>query len=115
MKVWRGRNDNTRKERIYIHNFKTLSDDDLEVIKQFIKEMRDKKMNRTELYDKALETYGIQSQEDMLLEEFSEVQKVILKGRRSRNRKRRKQMREIKFRIWSKKDKKTFRELVISA
>ena len=63
-------------------------------------------MNRTELYDKALETYGIQSQEDMLLEEFSEVQKVILKGRRSRNRKRRKQMREIKFRIWSKKDKK---------
>lgn len=39
-------------------------------------------MKRDELYELALDTYGYNAQEDMLLEEMSELQKVILKGRR---------------------------------
>jgi NTP pyrophosphatase (non-canonical NTP hydrolase) len=39
-------------------------------------------MKRTQLYQKAVETYGISAQEDMLLEEMAELSKVILKGRR---------------------------------
>ena len=39
-------------------------------------------MKRTQIYQKAVETYGISAQEDMLLEEMAELSKVILKGRR---------------------------------
>ncbi len=41
-------------------------------------------MKRIDLYDAALLKYGLQAQEDVLLEEMSELSKVILKGRRSR-------------------------------
>ena len=39
-------------------------------------------MKRNELYSKAVSTYGINAQEDVLLEEMAELSKVILKGRR---------------------------------
>ncbi len=39
-------------------------------------------MKRTQLYSKAVSTYGISAQEDVLLEEMAELSKVILKGRR---------------------------------
>lgn len=41
-------------------------------------------MKRIDLYDAALLKYGLQAQEDVLLEEMAELAKVILKGRRSR-------------------------------
>jgi NTP pyrophosphatase (non-canonical NTP hydrolase) len=37
-------------------------------------------MKRTQLYQKAVETYGKLAQEHVLLEEMSELSKVILKG-----------------------------------
>lgn len=36
-----------------------------------------------ELYEKALDRYGLRAQEEILLEEMSELQKAILKNRRS--------------------------------
>ena len=40
-------------------------------------------MKRNELYDKAIEIYGYEQQETMVLEEMFELGKVITKGRRS--------------------------------
>ena len=42
-------------------------------------------MKRTQLYQKAVSTYGISAQEDVLLEEMAELSKVILKGRREKD------------------------------
>ena len=39
-------------------------------------------MNRIEILQKAIDTYGISAQEDMLFEEMAELQKAVLKLRR---------------------------------
>ena len=40
-------------------------------------------MNKTELLKKAINTYGVQAQKDMMIEEMSELTKAILKERRA--------------------------------
>lgn len=39
-------------------------------------------MNKTELLKKAINTYGVQAQKDMMIEEMSELTKAILEERR---------------------------------
>lgn len=41
-------------------------------------------MNKTELLKKAINTYGVQAQKDMMIEEMSELTKAILKERRAK-------------------------------
>ena len=40
-------------------------------------------MKKTELLKKAINTYGVQAQKDMMIEEMSELTKAILKERRA--------------------------------
>lgn len=40
-------------------------------------------MDKTELLKKAINTYGVQAQKDMMIEEMSELTKAILKERRA--------------------------------
>ena len=40
-------------------------------------------MNKTELLKKAINTYGVKAQKDMMIEEMSELTKAILKERRA--------------------------------
>lgn len=42
-------------------------------------------MNKTELLKKAINTYGVQAQKDMMIEEMSELTKALLKERRADN------------------------------
>lgn len=42
-------------------------------------------MDKTELLKKAINTYGVQAQKDMMIEEMSELTKAILKERRVDN------------------------------
>lgn len=39
-------------------------------------------MNKTELLKKAINTYGVQAQKDMMIEEMSELTKALIKERR---------------------------------
>ena len=42
-------------------------------------------MDKTELLKKAINTYGVQAQKDMMIEEMSELTKALLKERRADN------------------------------
>ena len=42
-------------------------------------------MNKTELLKRAINTYGVQAQKDMMIEEMSELTKALLKERRADN------------------------------